>query len=110
MNPHCSIDDLTRVGWDRQMILSEDGERHKAMRRMFARHIGTRETVSEYHDRQEAEAKRFIAAAHSSPDRLLKHVRLCVDRHVDAYHLEIGLTVPEEPYPPCFFRSHTDTA
>ncbi|KZV66282.1 cytochrome P450, partial [Peniophora sp. CONT] len=66
------------IGWDRQMILCEDGERHKAMRRMFARHIGTHETVSEYHDLQEKEAKRFLVAASSDSDHLLKHIRLSV--------------------------------
>ncbi|VDC01387.1 unnamed protein product [Peniophora sp. CBMAI 1063] len=66
------------VGWDRQLILCEDGERHKAMRKMFVRHIGTRETVSEYYDMQEKEARHFLVAATDDSEHILQHIRLAL--------------------------------
>ena len=89
------------------MILSKDGERHRAMRKMFARHIGTRETVSEYHDLQEVEAKRFLVSACGDPEHILKHVRLYVGMSLRIHQLNVVIAL--EAFQPCFSESPTDT-
>jgi hypothetical protein len=57
------------------MILSGDGDRHRAMRKMFAQHIGTRATVNGYREVQEVEVRRFILAVYSDPKEILRHIR-----------------------------------
>ncbi|KAI0035465.1 cytochrome P450 oxidoreductase [Vararia minispora EC-137] len=66
------------VGWDRQMILSEDGERHRAMRKMFARHIGTPATIREYKDMQEEETRLFLVEMAQKPEIVLTHLRSAI--------------------------------
>jgi cytochrome P450 len=67
-----------RVGWDRQLILSQDGDRHKAMRKLVARYIGTRFAVAALSNVQESEARWFVLRMSETPEDVLSHIRLYV--------------------------------
>ncbi|KZV76735.1 cytochrome P450 oxidoreductase [Peniophora sp. CONT] len=66
------------VGWDRQMLLAEPDERHRKMRRMTARHFGTRETAAAYRSAQEDEARLYLLAIDTRPHEIIRHIRWTV--------------------------------
>ncbi|KZV76754.1 cytochrome P450 oxidoreductase [Peniophora sp. CONT] len=66
------------VGWDRSMLLAEPDERLRVMRRMTARHFGTRETAAAYRSTQEDEARLYLVAVDNNPHEILRHVRWTV--------------------------------
>jgi hypothetical protein len=74
-----------RVGWDRQLVLSPDGDRHKAMRKLVARFVGTRSAIAALSSVQETEARWFVRKMSESPAKVLSHIRLyvCVRRVLD---------------------------
>lgn len=67
-----------RVGWDQQLILSQVGERHTAMRKMVNRFIGTKSAVAALSSVQEAEARWFVLRMSEAPQKVLSHIRLYV--------------------------------
>ncbi|KAJ3847062.1 cytochrome P450 [Lentinula lateritia] len=63
------------IGWDHQLILTSDGERHKVMRKMVAQYIGTKTAVAAFSEIQEVEVQWFVSAIMKQPDAILTHIR-----------------------------------
>ncbi|PCH44802.1 cytochrome P450 [Wolfiporia cocos MD-104 SS10] len=64
------------VGWDRIGVLeNHDSQNLKDVRRLMAKHIGTRYTVASHSDLLEQEVSRFVARVGRNPERLIEEVR-----------------------------------
>ncbi|KIJ44994.1 hypothetical protein M422DRAFT_30174 [Sphaerobolus stellatus SS14] len=64
------------IGWNRQMILAPYGEHFLSMRKLVARHIGTRKSLVEFQSIQETEIRRFLFRVYEHPRTLLRSIRL----------------------------------
>jgi len=63
------------VGWNLSLPLSCQGDRHKELRRMLLREIGTRNSLEQFIPMEEAETARFIRRVIDEPDRVAQNVR-----------------------------------
>lgn len=63
------------VGWKDSLPLSRYNERHKAMRTMFAKAIGTKAQLETFAPMEEAETQRFLRRVIDEPHQLNAHVR-----------------------------------
>lgn len=66
------------VGWKDSLPLSPYNDRHKTMRTMFAKAIGTKSQLDAYLPMEEAEAQKFVRRIIDSPQNLIGHVQKCV--------------------------------
>uniref|UniRef100_P9WEI7 Cytochrome P450 monooxygenase claR n=1 Tax=Ampulloclitocybe clavipes TaxID=56467 RepID=CLAR_AMPCV len=64
------------IGWNRQMILSQYGERFRTMRKFVKEFIGTKAAVVQYRPLQEIETRYFLARVLATPEHLADHLRL----------------------------------
>lgn len=77
------------VGWKDSLPLSPLNDRHKTMRTMFAKAIGTRAQLEKYVPMEEAETQKFIRRVIDEPERLTAHVQ----KYVCPVTVYIGLVL-----------------
>jgi hypothetical protein len=58
------------------MILSPYGDRFRSIRKLVARHIGTKAGVMNFHPVQELEARYFLARVCERPENFLREIRM----------------------------------
>ena len=63
------------VGWKDSLPLSPYNDRHKAMRTMFAKAIGTKAQLKTFAPMEEAETQRFLRRVIDEPRLLSEHIR-----------------------------------
>lgn len=66
------------VGWKDSLPLSPYNERHKTMRTMFAKAIGTKAQLETFAPMEEAETQRFLRRVIDEPRLLSEHIRKCI--------------------------------
>jgi hypothetical protein len=71
-----------RVGWDRHLFFSQDGERHKTMLRLFNTFIGTESAVAEFNIIREVEARWLVLKLSETSGNMLTLIRTYVFRPV----------------------------
>ncbi|KAJ7726908.1 cytochrome P450 [Mycena metata] len=64
------------IGWDQQLIMSQYGERFRAMRLLLKGFIGSKSAIVPFQGTQEVETRYFLARLLENPDNLIANVRL----------------------------------
>ncbi|KAF7292754.1 O-methylsterigmatocystin oxidoreductase [Mycena indigotica] len=64
------------IGWDKQLILSQYGERFRAMRLLLKGFVGSKAAIVPFQATQEIETRYFLARLLEKPETLIANIRL----------------------------------
>ncbi|KAF7329985.1 O-methylsterigmatocystin oxidoreductase [Mycena kentingensis (nom. inval.)] len=64
------------IGWDKQLIMSQYGERFRAMRQLLKGFIGSKAAIVPFQATQEVETRYFLARLLEKPETLIANIRL----------------------------------
>ncbi|KAL0957956.1 hypothetical protein HGRIS_000136 [Hohenbuehelia grisea] len=64
------------IGWDRQVIMSQYGERFRTMRKLLKGFIGSKVSIVPFQPVQELETRYFLARLLDDPSSLIANIRL----------------------------------
>ncbi|KLO04414.1 cytochrome P450, partial [Schizopora paradoxa] len=85
-------------GWDRSLPIMHYGPRHKEIRRILHKFMGSGDAISRHHPLIEIESRRFLFKVSKKPDRLADHIRKLSGAII--LKMSHGYTIePEEPDP-----------
>ncbi|KAF8494067.1 cytochrome P450 [Gautieria morchelliformis] len=64
------------IGWDKQMIMSQNGPHFRYMRRLLKSYIGTKSAITAFEHLQETETRVFLLRELTKTDTLIPNLRL----------------------------------